>query len=548
MKKWKKLVTGLLAMAMILTTGMTAFADTTDENGTDANKVTTDITINADQDGNVAPDGSTYQAYRLLDATVAEGENVTDDDKVAYTLNDTYTAILQEVTGKIKQQDIIAAILGYDDVQIRNFADAVYGLITQDTEMKPDATTITNQFHSVPQGYYLIVETSTANSTYSLVMLGTAGVGTYNIATKEEVPTLEKHVKEKNDTTGEETAWQDAADYDIGDKVPFRLTGTLPSIYDNYKTYRYVFHDTLSSGFTFDKSSVTVKVISVINGLTTENTISPTEYDVVTNGLVTQEDQTHLDDGCSFEVRFANLKELKDVTITKDSKIVVEYTAELNDKAVVVGQRNNEKNGNPNIAKLEYSNNPYYNGEGTETTSMTPEDKAIVFTYELDVLKVDGNGSKLKGAGFTLYKLVPTADGSGFEYALVKEATKGGDITTFVFEGLDSGKYKIVETTVPNGYNKAEDIEFEITASYDAVGEDPKLSDVVVTHTNKTEENEAQIFTVALDGLIETKIKNVGGILLPSTGGIGTTIFYIVGAVVMVGAAFFLVKNRQPKK
>lgn len=501
MNKLKKLITMVVAMAMVLATGMTAFA------------ATTNITI-TDKNGDT---GSTYVAYKLLNATeaeVAEGE----DRKVAYTLNEKYTSVLQAVTGQTEQADIIAYI---QDADAKTFADAVYAQVK---DVEADYTTTSNAFTGVDQGYYLIVET-VSDGTYSLVMLDTAGKDTLTVTTKEDVPTLTKKVKETNDTTGVTSDWQDGADYDIGDKVPFQLTGTLPSTYADYAKYKYVFHDTLSAGLTFN-DDVVVKV---------DGTTLTTGYTVVTDCT----------DGCSFEVQIADLKALTEVTATAASVITVDYTATLNENAVI-GMA-----GNTNIAKLQYSSNPYYNGSGSsdnpdnpdspdtpdEPTSETPEDNVIVFTYELDVHKIDANQNPLKGAGFTLFKL--NADG---EYVAVGDEVKGEDLTDFVFKGLDAGEYKLEETTVPSGYNKADDVEFEISATYDTEADDPTFT--------KLEIKGATTLSVADDdtALIETTIENVSGILLPSTGGIGTTIFYIVGALIMVAAAVFLIKNKRTAK
>ena len=126
-------------------------------------------------------------------------------------------------------------------------------------------------------------------------MLDTAGNDSVTVTTKEDRPELEKKVKEKNDSTGAESDWQDAADYDIGDNVPFQLTGTVDAKYDNYGSYYYAFHDTMSDGLTFNADSVTVTV---------DGTAVTTGYEVVTEDL---------DDSCTFEVRFADLKDRKSV-------------------------------------------------------------------------------------------------------------------------------------------------------------------------------------------------------------------------------------------
>ncbi|MCF0230656.1 MAG: isopeptide-forming domain-containing fimbrial protein, partial [Parasporobacterium sp.] len=163
----------------------------------------------------------------------------------------------------------------------------------------------------------------------------------------------------------------------------------------------------------------------------------------------------------TFEVRFADLKQI--ASVQAGSKVTVAYHAVLNENAVIGVE------GNSNKAKLEYSNNPYGDGTGE-----TPEDKVVVFTYELKANKVDKDGEALAGAGFTLYKFDEKAN----DYVAVGEEITG--VTTFSFHGQDAGMYKLVETTVPAGYNKADDIIFTVEAVYDTVSDNPKLKKMVV--------------------------------------------------------------------
>lgn len=444
-------------------------------------------------------EGSEYAAYKLLNAT--DG----GDGKFAYTLNEKYAGALEKVTKKTDEREIVDSISGLNADETRKFADDVYAEVK---DLDADYTTTNDKFENVDQGYYLIVETNTPlgndEDTYSLVMLDTAGNEEIEVTTKEDKPELVKKVKEKNDSTGVVTDWQDGADYDIGDAVPFQLTGTVEAKYDSYATYYYAFHDTLSKGLTFNND---VKVY-------VDGTEITTGYTVVTEGLA---------DGESFNVVFDDLK----VTPAHaGSKIVVEYTATLNDDAVI-GQP-----GNPNTAKLEYSNNPYGDGTGE-----TPEDKVTVFTYKVVANKVDKDGNALAGAGFTLYKY----DAEAAEYVAVGEEITG--VTEFTFTGLDAGQYKLVETTVPAGYNQADDLEFTVKAEYETESNNPKFTKLVVVDKDG---NEITEFTIDLTkGTVSTNIVNLSGVELPSTGGIGTKIFYTIGAILMIGAAVVLITRKR---
>ena len=296
----------------------------------------------------------------------------------------------------------------------------------------------------------------------------------------------------------------------INDVVPFKLQGTVPQNYGAYNTYKYVFHDEMSSGLTFDASSVVVKVDG--------NTIA-SGYSVVT---------TDLKDDCTFEIQFDDLKNITEVKA--GSTITVEYDATLNKNAVIGSA------GNPNQAKLEYSNNPYGDGTGK-----TPWDKVIAFTYQLVANKVDKDGAPVEGAGFTLYKWSNEQN----KYVAVGSEIKG--VTIFTFKGVDAGQYKLVESTVPEGYTKAEDLEFTVVATYDTKNAEPKFGTLTIEAGDKViSDGEDKVFTVNLAaGSFTTDVVNLTGTTLPSTGGMGTTVFYVVGGGLMAVAVVLLVTKKR---
>lgn len=477
----------LAAFALVLAMAVPAFA--------------ANITINGT--------GKNYKAYKLLNATVS---GTGADKKISYTVNEKYTEILKAATSVTDAKNIIKAIENKTDAAaIRSFANDVYAKIKA-AKTTEDYTSTGKNFTDVDKGYYLIVETELNDEadTYSLVMLNTADQDNVTVDSKEESPTFEKKIKEKNDSTGDVTGWQDGADYDINDAVPFKLQGTVPQNYGAYNTYKYVFHDEMSSGLTFNASSVVVKV--------DENTIT-SGYSVVTTGLK---------DGCTFEIQFDDLKKISEVKA--GSTITVEYDATLNENAVIGSA------GNPNQAKLEYSNNPYGDGTGK-----TPWDKVIAFTYQLVANKVDKDGAPVVGAGFTLYKWSNEQD----KYVAVGSEIKG--VTTFNFKGIDAGKYKLVESTVPDGYTKAEDLVFTVVATYDTEDLEPKFGTLTIKDGNKViSEGEGNVFTVNLAaGSFTTNVVNLTGTTLPSTGGMGTTVFYVVGGGLMAVAVVLLVTKKR---
>lgn len=346
-------------------------------------------------------------------------------------------------------------------------------------------------------GYYLVQNKTVGDhEAYTNYILKV--VKNVTVEPKTSVPSIEKKVKDTNDTTGKTTDWQDSADYDINDDVPFQLTATLPNNFATYDKYYLEFADTLSLGLTYNKDAK----VFLVNG--------SDETDVTSSFTIAE-------DGSSFKIN--DLKSISGVTAS--SKIVVRYTAKLNSNAVIGSA------GNPNTVKLIYSNNPNATGTG-ETTP----DTVVVFTYKVVVNKVkEDKKTPLEGAGFTLYK----KDSSGNWNAVGNEIT---GVTTFTFSGLDDGDYKLSETTVPDGYNKASDVEFTVTAKHDEDSDAPKLTELKGTGSLEFTSN-------TTDGSLTTNVVNKKGSVLPSTGGMGTTILYVIGSILVLVAAILLITKKR---
>lgn len=375
-------------------------------------------------------------------------------------------------------------------------------------------------------GYYLLVDVTDPGKGDAMnsALLQVTAKGNIDIEQKYDAPSVGKSVK---DTDG---AWGEAADWCIGSNVPFQLIGKLPSNYADYETYKYVFHDTLGTGLQYNGD---VKVY-VRNGST------DTE---LTAGFTVAPDKAATAGGGSLTITFDNLKTIK--SITSSSSIVVKYTAKLLNTAVI-GQP-----GNPNEVYLEYSSNPNFSGTGTPPTSETPKDTVLVFTYELDVNKVDGaeTTKKLKDAEFKLQNADgkwATVDNTNKVTGWVDTQDKGSILKTDAnglakIIGLDAGNYKLHETKAPAGYNKLKDpIDITITAELDKGENTPALKALTI----KVGTGAAEKGDVA-KGLVSTTVTNNSGATLPETGGVGTTLFYVIGGVLMVGAAVLLVTRKR---
>ena len=489
MKKLKLIFATLLSVLFAFTGGK-AFAD--------------DSTYTLTLDGTTT--GHTYEVYQIFAGDVSSDgttlSNITWGSGVtSFTFNGSSDAatIAESLDGTTD-----------DSSTAQSFATTAAANLGTATATV-SSTTTTTTISGLAAGYYLVKDAddsqSGENSSYTRFILKVVGDATAEL--KSDVPSVVKKVQDTNDTAGTTTDWQDSADYDINDSVPFQLTATLPSNLDDYTEYYLELSDTLSSGLTYNGDA---KVYLDNDGVRTDVTSS----------------FTIADDGSSFKIN--NLKSLDGVT--SSTKVVVEYTATLNSNAVIGSE------GNPNTVKLIYSNNPNYTGSGeTSPTGETPEDTVIVFTYKVVVNKVDQKGDALSGAGFTLYK----KDSDGNWNAV--ETISAGDTTTFTFSGLDDGDYKLSETTTPNGYNTISDVEFTVTADHDVESDSPALNslsgDVTtgsLTFTSNITEDDASL---------TTKVVNKKGSVLPSTGGMGTTILYVVGTILVLAAGILLVTKKR---
>ena len=488
----KKLMAALLAVAMVCAMAIPAFAEGAGAAGTGT---TYTITINN-------PVG-TYEAYQIFSGDLHDG-----------TLSNVTWGTGVSEAGKTALGDAKNKAATLNDSNVKAFAEEVSKYLDA-----PSGTYDAGKITGLSAGYYLVKNSSVGeHETYTSFILKV--VKDVNVIPKGDKPTLEKKVKDINDTTDDTTSnWQDSADHDIGDEVPFQLTAKIASNFADYKTYKFVFHDVQSAGLDFLENTVTVKVGG------TELTAD--QYKVITTGLT---------DGCTFHVVIEDLKQIR--SAAADAKVVVEYKSKLN-KNAVIGSK-----GNPNEAYLEYSNNPH----DTNSTTTTPNDKVTVFTFKVVAYKTNGATDKeLKGAAFALYKKdnagkwTLVALNNAIESAAGKYTIVDENQTKFEWKGLDDGDYKISEVITPAGFNTIEDQIFTVTADHNVTSQDPKLTSLSGNATTGTIE-----FTPKMDeGSLSTTIENNAGATLPSTGGIGTTIFYVIGGGLMVAAAILLITKKR---
>lgn len=525
-KAIKKLLAALLAVAMLCAMAIPAFAYNIKEDINKDHSFEAFQIFKGDVEGN-----------KISNATW--GSNITNPDVFLSKLKEDST-IGSQFSKATTDQDVLAVISKWSnsDNDSIAFARFVCKYLYPTADANPTHAAIGNHtLHFDDAGYYLIVDTTyfKPGDSYvaynSFMLTVTQANWNVDVTPKVEKPSVKKEVYDNQDGTSNEAGFGSSADHAINEKFQFKLTATLPAstdhAYDYYDTYAVCFKDTLSEGITYDgPDSVVIKS----NNNTHDTTIDPSKYTIDTKNL---ENQNY------FEVNIHDVKACaKDAgfDLNDGATITFTYTAHLNEKATV--NTTSGPTDNKNSVQLQYSNNPK---DSEAYWGFTPESEVRVYTYQLNNTKYrddDTTGNELAGAGFRLYSDKDCTEEQ--EIKLKKNTTDGtyspyfgedaGDEMfsdehgQFNVKGLDAGTYYLKETNPPAGYSACADKKIVISA----------------THTE---------YNVNLSGEsnLNNKIinKKAGGITLPSTGGIGTTIFYVVGGGLMVAAIVLLVTKKR---
>ena len=521
MKHMKKIASFVLAAIMVLAMVVPTFAAT--------------VTVTDNTDLN----HTNYKAYQVFTGTQATGNTVLGDIQWG-----TGVKITDFVTD-LKANAIIGA--EFKEIDASNpdaakVAEVIAKYANDSTEAqivaklawknKVSGTALTIGTNELATGYYLIVDEADVSgkddvANAALLQLTT----TMTINKKTDKPTLTKEIKHN-----ESGQWGAVGDNQIGDTVEFRITTTVPSV-TYYDTYSYTIHDTLSNGLTLNASSIKVYTDAT---LTTE--LDSMLYTVKTSGITSGE---------SFNV-VITIKDSTGVKVTANT-LYTGYTATLNKDAKIYDTGKED-----NTAYLEYDNNP--NGTGT---GKTPEKKVYDWTFKMGINKVDDKGTALTGAKFVLAKQPITAptynadtdslsstaglialikDGTDYRVATPKEITAGTEVVYIIdagkpiIKGLDDSlTYYLYEVKAPAGYNLLSDpVTFKITADYNADGSELQSGMPTVV-----------VGTGTASTTLSTNIVNKQGNTLPTTGGIGTTIFYVLGSILVLGAVILLATRRR---
>lgn len=508
--------------------------------------------------------GHEYNAYQVFDGDVSveatksmtnviwgngvNGENLLTALKADANIGSTFAACNSA-------QDVYNALAEHTDL-VDAFAKVVSANLNETNAAASTTATGGYEFANLDGGYYFVKDKTVPEAdAYSKYMLKV--VKNTTVSVKADQPKVEKKVYEE-DYTGDEygTGYNDVADHFIGESVPFKLIGTLPSAeqFAAYDSYYYEFSDTLDAGFKAPAAGdFTVKI---------GDTVVTEDFDIVIGDLLDANGKTAT--SISIKAKGNDIKKImtdKGIDFsTATPKVTVDYKAVLDDDAVI------GLNGNENKVDLKFSNNPNATGDGTNNTGKTPEDKVIVFTYEFDTLKVDSadDTKKLQGAEFTLQ------DKASGKYAKVVngifqgwvDAAEASTLTTdenglITIKGMEGGTYIVKETKAPTDYNLPS-APFEITLkatkfmSQDwnstadkALGE---LNGTIKGGTDTNSYTATDNAKISVNGYTATlTIKNTKGAELPETGGIGTKLFYVGGGALVLASAVILISKKRAK-
>ena len=588
-----KVLKGLVAVAATAAMAVAGFAG-----ASTAMADTVNVTVPGDTNNTTNLAGKltnlashSFTAYQILTGTQAESEGALGDAKWGSGINvsNFVSALKSDTTLESFFTSVTGAQAGDDATEfvkalgnITNFPeDGANTRLVAKIAMKnktDNGTALTTGVNSLATGYYLIVDSTTTGgqTVYNPAVL--AITSDITIKDKTDVPTLQKKVEENKKNLADDTnkegdakniyggKFNDVADYNIGDSVPFHLIGSVPDM-SQYETYTYKFTDTFDNGFgAVDMSNVKVylskdKKLDLGNADTTKNDTDITQYFTGKNGKIEYTDATEATGEvaakkATLEVYTKDLKKAAAYNKEQPQYVIVSYSAKLNDKAVI------GKPGNVNEAVLTYANKPDQSGEGeNQPHGTTPEDKVIVFTYGLDVTKydaadknkADAEKTKLKNAEFKLFR----GTGKDVEYVQVdannkvtgwtKTEAEGSTLESdkngnFKVTGLDDGNYTLKETKAPAGYNLPANgfsVVLTATTANDQSWNDGDAAKALTELAVSVDSSNGTADTTTGTGSIA--VYNTKGSNLPSTGGMGTVLLYVAGIAVFVLAGATLV-------
>lgn len=543
--------------------------------------------------------GKKFQVYKLFDA-----ENAVDNESINYTWNDAYKTALQTVVGKkinksassVTEYDVIDYIQTLNTNKVegaqanqklegrysnyRYFVEALRDELVKEG-LSPNTVNVTAvnavdgsvKFSGLGYGYYLTDEVTAVQDTHSaasLILTNTANPNA-QVNIKSDYPTLIKKINEDDNNVG----WNDIGDYEIGQTVPYYHDTYVPDM-NGYQTYKMIFHDKMDNALTFNKDSVSITISSNKKSYT----LKSDEFKVVENS---GED--------TFYAEIPDLKAIVDKQFpegmnnnnenTYGQSVRLNYNATLNDNA----STRTGRAGFENAVRLEYSNNPDSDGNGS--TGTTPWDTVVCFTYKINGLKVNNHNKLLKNAKFRLYSdenctnEVYVKDSPNGYVVINRDSLGGTDHTggarpgnavemasdakgVFTILGLDQGTYYLKETNSPAGYRELQDpIVLNIKPTFTDERNNYNAGEGATDKTLKTleatahvkeflngayKESDTNLKTDVTDGSANITVVNYVGTKLPITGSNLTMICLAAGTITVVSALALDKKRKKANK
>lgn len=542
--------------------------------------------------------GKKFQVYKLFDA-----ENAVDNESINYTWNDDYKTALQTVVGKkinksassVTEYDVIDYIQTLNTNKVegaqadqklegrysnyRYFVEALRDELVKEG-LSPNTVNVTAvnavdgsvKFSGLGYGYYLTDEVTAVQDTHSaasLILTNTANPNA-QVNIKSDYPTLIKKINEDDNNVG----WNDIGDYEIGQTVPYYHDTYVPDM-NGYQTYKMIFHDKMDNALTFNKDSVSITISSNKKSYT----LKSNEFKVVENS---GED--------TFYAEIPDLKAIVDKQFpegmnnnenTYGQSVRLNYNATLNDNA----STRTGRAGFENAVRLEYSNNPDSDGNGS--TGTTPWDTVVCFTYKINGLKVNNHNKLLKNAKFRLYSdenctnEVYVKESPNGYVVMNRDSLGGTDHTggarpssavemasdakgVFTILGLDQGTYYLKETDSPAGYRELQDpIVITIKPTFTDERNNYNAGEGATDKTLKTleatahvkeflngayKESDTNLKTDVTDGSTNITVVNYVGTKLPITGSNLTMICLAAGTITVVSALALDKKRKKANK
>ena len=534
--------------------------------------------------------GKEFHIYRLFHA-----ENSVGNESINYTFNPEYKLALQTIVGRklgiaateITEYQVIDYIQSLNKNQVEgayatqtpegSYSDFRYfveelrdvivaqGIVGDVVSVASASSDNTIVVQGLEYGYYLVDETTAVGDTHSaasLCIVNTANPDASVVVKSDYSGIVKKIQEDDNKSSIGNEGWNDIADYEIGQTVPYMMASVIPNI-NGYHEYYYAWHDVMDEALTFDPYSVQIEILDDESG--DVYYLDWSEFKVIENP----------GNGDTFMVEIEDIKKIVDrefdnMNALNENKygqdVILTYTATLNDKAA----KDMGRPGFENDVRLEFSNDP--DSTGKEETGFTPWDTVVCFTYQVDVLKTNNHDLELADAKFRLYYdeecteevyIKQTEDGYNvvnYDSLWVPQPVSSTNSTSLgesvemvtdangsiIINGLDEGTYYLKETAAPTGYRKLLDpIVISINATYTNYRNDYVKGDGATDKTLvnleamahiKTflegvyEEDDVVLETNMETGKINITVINAVGKKLPVTGSVLTPIILAAGA------------------